>query len=66
MTFDALVNRVTKDKAFRDSLRADPEKTLKEAGVKTTPELVHALKTMDWNSVHKVNDHFKAAQGVST
>ena len=46
--------------------RTDPHKALESVGIKATPELVKSLKAMDWVSVHKVNDHYKAAAGIST
>ena len=65
MSFEHLVNKVMTDAKFRDKLRADPSKALKAVGVKATPALVKSLKAMDWASVHKVNGHYKTAQGVS-
>jgi hypothetical protein len=66
LKFEDLVTRVMKDAKFRAALEADPAKALDEAGVKSTPELVQSLKSMDWKSVHKVNEHYKKAQGIST
>ena len=66
MKFEELVSKVMKDEKFRDSLKADPAKALQSVGVTPTPELVHSLKSLDWASIHKVNDHYKAAAGIST
>jgi hypothetical protein len=65
MSFEHLVNKVMTDAKFRTRLKADPNKALKAVGVKATPGLVKSLKAMDWASVHKVNAHYKTAQGVS-
>lgn len=64
--FEDLVSKVMKDEKFRDALKADPAKALESVGVKATPELIHSLKSMDWASIHKVNQHYKAAAGFST
>jgi hypothetical protein len=66
MKFEELVGKVMKDVKFRDALKADPAKALESVGVKATPDLVHSLKSLDWASIHKVNDHYKAASGIST
>jgi hypothetical protein len=66
LKFEELVNKVMKDAKFRAALESDPAKALESVGVKATPELVQSLKSMDWKSVHKVNAHYKAAQGIST
>ena len=66
MKFEDLVSRVVKDPKFRDGLKADPAKTLDSVGVKATPELVQSLQSLDWNSIHKVNDNYRAASGIST
>jgi hypothetical protein len=66
LKFEELVNKVMKDANFRAALESDPAKALESVGVKATPELVQSLKSMDWKSVHKVNAHYKAAQGIST
>ena len=66
MKFEDLVAKIMKDVKFRDAIKADPEKALHSVGVKATPELIHSLKSLDWASVHKVNDHYKAAAGFST
>lgn len=66
MKFEDLVNRVMKDAKFRAALEADPAKALQSFDVKATPELIQSLKSMDWASVRQVNDHYKAASGIST
>ncbi len=66
MKFEELVSKVMKDAKFRDELKADPAKALQSVGVKSTPELERSLRSLDWASIHKVNDHYKAAAGIST
>jgi hypothetical protein len=66
MKFEELVSKVMKDAKFRDELKADPAKALQSVGVKSTPALEQSLRSLDWASIHKVNDHYKAAAGIST
>lgn len=66
MKFEELVTKVMKDEKFRDALKADPAKALESVGVKATPDLERSLRSLDWASIHKVNEHYKAAAGIST
>jgi hypothetical protein len=66
MKFEELVQKVMRDEKFRTELKNDPAKALQSVGVKATPELEHSLRSLDWASIHKVNDHYKAAAGIST
>ncbi len=65
MTFEQMVGRVMSDEKFREALKADPEKALHAEGIKATPQVVQAFKSMDWNSIHTVANHLKTAQGIS-
>jgi hypothetical protein len=65
MTFEQMVGKVMSDEKFREALKADPEKALRAEGIKATPQVVQAFKTMDWNSIHAVAGHLKTAQGMS-
>jgi hypothetical protein len=66
MKLEEVVTRIMKDEKFRDALKADPAKALESAGVKATPEILHALKSVDWAAVHKVSAHYKTAAGFTT
>lgn len=66
MKFEDLVNKFMKDPKFRDVLENNPRDALKSVGVTSTPELEQSLKSLDWPSIHKVNDYYKGAAGIST
>jgi hypothetical protein len=66
MKFEALVSKFMKDAKFREDLETKPDKALASVGVTATPELVQSLRSLDWPSIHKVNDNYKAAAGIST
>jgi hypothetical protein len=66
MKFEELVSRVMKDAKFRDELKADPAKALQSVGVKSTPDLERSVRSLDWGSLDTVNQHYKAASGIST
>lgn len=66
MSFEELVSKVMKDEKFRESLKADPAKALQSVGVTPTPDLERSLRSLDWAALHKVNDHYKTAAGIST
>lgn len=66
MRFEKLVTKVMKNKKFRDALKRNPTTALKKVGVTATPKLHRAIKSLNWNSINKVNQHYKAASGIST
>ena len=66
MRFEKLVTKVMKNKKFRDALKRNPTTALKKVGVTATPKLHRAIKSLNWNSINKVNQHYKAAAGIST
>jgi hypothetical protein len=66
MRFEKLVTKVMKNKTFRNALKRNPTTALKKVGVTATPKLHRAIKSLNWNSINKVNQHYKAAAGIST
>lgn len=66
MKFDELVRKAMKNKKFRSDLKRNPTNALKKVGVTATPKLHRAIKSLNWNSLNKVNQHYKSAAGIST
>lgn len=66
MKFEDLVQKVMKDENFRKALQADPTKALDSVGVKVTPDLERSIRSLDWDSLDKVNKHYRSAAGIST
>jgi len=60
MTFEELVDKVLHEPGFYGQLKDNPEKALKNAGVTAKPELVKALKSVNFDSLKRVahaSDH---------
>jgi hypothetical protein len=51
ITFAALVEKALKKPSFFDGLKSNPVKTLKDAGLKPTPEVLVALKNIDYDAI---------------
>jgi hypothetical protein len=51
ITFKALVEKALKQPAFFDGLKSNPVKTLRDAGFKPTPEVLVALKNIDYDAI---------------
>jgi hypothetical protein len=51
ITFSALVEMSLKKPAFFDGLKSNPVKTLKDAGFKPTPEVLVALRNIDYDAI---------------
>jgi len=66
MKFDKLVTKAMKNKKFREALKRNPTTALKKVGVAATPQLHRAIKSLNWKSLNKVNQHYKSAAGIST
>ena len=49
--FDQLIERWANDEQFREDFRADPEATLREAGVELSEEEWESVRTMDTSSM---------------
>ncbi len=47
MDLQTLIGKALNDKTFAKSLIENPEKTLGDAGVEATPEMLKALKNID-------------------
>jgi len=60
MKFEELVDKVLHEPGFYGQLKDNPEKALKNAGAKPTPEMVKALKSVNFDSLKRVahaSDH---------
>lgn len=66
MRFEEMVRKAMKNKKFRSTLKRNPTKALKSVGVTATPKLHSAIKKLNWNSLSKVNQHYRSAAGIST
>ena len=44
MSIDDLLEKLARDPSYADRLQADPEETLRAAGIEPTPELLAAVK----------------------
>jgi hypothetical protein len=51
ITFPALVEKALHEPAFFDGLKSNPVKALKAAGFKPTPEVVAALRNIDYDAI---------------
>ena len=54
MKFEDLVQKVLHEPGFYSQLKDNPEKALKNAGATPTPEMVQALKGVNYDSLKKV------------
>jgi hypothetical protein len=54
VTFDLLVQTCLKNPAFFEGLRHNPAQTLKNAGMVPTPELIVALRDLDYDDIRNV------------
>jgi hypothetical protein len=54
MKFEDLVHKVLHEPGFYSQLKDNPEKALKNAGVTPKPEMVQALKAIDYDSLKRV------------
>lgn len=61
----SLIGRVISDQAFANSLSANPEQTLKDAGVDVTPEMLDALKGLDPNAIQRLATAFNSPTGAA-
>lgn len=66
MKFDEMVRKAMKNKKFRAALRRNPTTALKKVGITATPKLHRAIKSLNWNALNKVNQHYRSAAGIST
>lgn len=66
MKFDEVVRKAMKNKKFRSALKRNPTTALKKVGVTATPKLHRAIKSLNWNALSKVNQHYRSAAGIST
>ena len=60
-----LVSRVISDAGFAEKLSANPEQTLKDAGVEPTPEIVAALKGLDKSAIQRLAVAFNSPTGAA-
>jgi hypothetical protein len=54
VTFELLVQTCLKNPGFFEGLRHNPVQTLKQAGMATTPELLVALRKLDYDDIRNV------------
>jgi len=54
ITFELLVEKALHQPGFFDGLKRDPVKTLRAAGLAPTPQLIMALKELDYNAIQNV------------
>ncbi len=54
MKFEDLVGKVLHEPGFYSQLKDNPEKALRNAGVEPKPELVQALKSINYDSLKRV------------
>jgi hypothetical protein len=60
MNFNQLVTKLLADTRFRSAVQKNPAAALKSAKIKATSAQVSALKSVDWNSLEKVQNAFRA------
>jgi hypothetical protein len=60
-----IVSRIISDSTFAESLSANPEKTLKDAGVEPTPEIIAALKGLDKSAIQRLAVAFNSPTGAA-
>ena len=53
-----LIGKVVSDENFANTLAADPEKALRDAGVEPTPEILDALSDLDTEAIKKLAASF--------
>ena len=54
VTFELLVETCLRNSGFFEGLRHDPVGTLKKANMQPTPELIVALRHLDYNDIRNV------------
>ncbi len=60
-----LIGRVISDQAFASALSANPEQTLREAGVTPTPEMLDAVKGLDAGAIQRLAAAFNSPTGAA-
>ncbi len=66
LDFNHLVIRMLGDAKFRLALIKNPEKALRAIKAKPTKQQIAALKAVDWTSLEKVFNAFKAGMHPDT
>jgi hypothetical protein len=54
LTFHKLVEKCLNQPGFFNALKANPVTALKDAGLAPTPQVITALKTLDYNAIQNV------------
>jgi len=54
VTFDALVEKALHKPGFFQALKQNPVQALKAEGLAATPQLILALKAVDYDAIHNV------------
>lgn len=60
MNFSQLVTKLLADTRFRAAVEKNPAAALKKAKIKASKAQVAALKAVDWNSLERVQNAFRA------
>lgn len=66
LDFNHLVIRMLGDAKFRAALIKNPERALRAISARPTKQQVAALKAVDWKSLEKVFNAFKAGMHPDT
>jgi hypothetical protein len=54
ITFEVLVQKSLQQPGFFEDLKRNPAKTLKAAGLAPTPEVIKALRALDYDAIQNV------------
>lgn len=54
ITFQLLVEKALKEPGFFDGLKQNPIQTLKKAGLAATPQIILALKAIDYDAIQNL------------
>ena len=60
-----LISRVISDPVFAKSLSENADKTLRDAGVDVTPEMLDALKGLDPGAIQRLAAAFNSPTGAA-
>ena len=54
ITFELLVETCLHDRGFFEDLKCNPAKTLKNKGLRATPDIIVALRKLDYDAIRNV------------
>lgn len=64
MKFEDLVNKVLHEPGFYSQIKDNPEKALANAGVKATPEMIKAIKGVNFDALKRVAHSYDHNVGI--